>query len=72
MFLKIATIIAIAGVALSALLSLFQQVVFAAKFYGEGIILLSRLISVLDVVLLNGSLLVFFVAFLLNLRTKTS
>jgi hypothetical protein len=72
MFLKIATIIAIAGVALSALLSLIQQVVFAAKFYGDGIILLSRLISVLDLILLNGSLLVFFVAFLLNLRAKTS
>lgn len=72
MFLKIATIIAIVGVALSALLSLFQQVVFAARFYGDGIVLLTRFISVLDLVLLNGSLLVFFVAFLLNLRAKTS
>jgi len=72
MFLKIATIIAIVGVALAALLSLIQQAIFAARMYGEGIMLLSRVISMLDLVLLNGSLLVFFVAFLLNLRTKAS
>ncbi|HEV7743920.1 MAG TPA: hypothetical protein VGO56_02885 [Pyrinomonadaceae bacterium] len=70
MFLKIATIIAIVGVGLSALLSIIQQAVFAARFYGDGIMLLTRLISVFDLVLLNGSLLVFFVAFLLNLRAK--
>lgn len=72
MFLKIATIIAIVGVALAALLSLIQQGIFAAGMYGAGFMLLSRLISVLDLVLLNGSLLIFFVAFLLNLRTKAS
>lgn len=72
MFLKIATTIAIVGVALATLLSLIQQAIFAARMYGEGIMLLSRVISVLDLVLLNGSLLIFFVAFLLNLRTKAS
>ena len=72
MFLKIATVIAIVGVALSALLSLAQQSIFATRMYGEGILILSRLISVLDLLLLNGSLLVFFVAFLLSLRTKTT
>jgi hypothetical protein len=72
MFLKIATIIAIVGVALTALLSLVQQAMFAARMYGEGMLLLNRLISMLDLVLLNGSLLVFFVAFFLSLRTKPS
>lgn len=71
MFLKIATIIAIASVALSALLSVIQQAVFAARFYGDGIMLLTRAISVLDLFLLNGGLLIFLIAFLLNLR-KTS
>ena len=72
MFLKIATVIAIVGVALAALLSLIQQGIFATRMYGEGIMLLSRVISVLDLVLLKGSLLIFFVAFLLNLRAKPS
>lgn len=72
MFLKIATVIAIVGVALSLLLSFFQQVMFAARIYGDGFVMLSRLISTLDLVLLNGSLLVFLVAFLLNLRIKST
>lgn len=72
MFLKIATVIAIVGVALSLLLSLIQQVIYAARIYGDGIMLLSRLISMLDLALLNGSLLVFLVAFLLSLRAKTT
>jgi hypothetical protein len=72
MFLKIATIIAIVGVALAALLSLIQQGMFAAGMYGEGIMLISRAMNVLYLVLLNGSLLVFFVAFLLNQRAKAT
>lgn len=72
MFLKIATVIAIVGVALSLLLSFFQQVMFAARIYGDGFVMLSRLISTLDLVLLNGSLLIFLVAFLLNLKTKST
>lgn len=72
MFLKIATMIAIAGVALSLLLSLIQQVMFAASLYGEGYMMLSRLISMLDLLLLNGSLLIFFIAFLLSLKPKAS
>ena len=71
MFLKIATIIAIVGVALSLLLSFIQQVMFAARIYSDAIVVLSRLMSMLELVLLNGSLLVFFVAFLLSLRAKT-
>ena len=71
MFLKIATVIAIVGVALSFLLSFIQQVMFAAEMYGGGYTMLIRLISMLDLVLLNGSLLVFLVAFLFNLRAKT-
>ena len=71
MFLKIATMIAIVGAALSFLLSFFQQVMFAARIYSDAFVMLTRLISTLDIVLLNGSLLIFFVAFLLSLRAKT-
>ena len=70
MFLKIATAIAIVGVALSLLLSLIQQAMFTARFYGQGYFMLSRLITLTDLVLLYGSLLIFFVAFLLSLRAK--
>ena len=72
MFLKIATVIAIVGVALSLFLSFIQQVLFASRIYGEGFMMISRVISVLDLVLLNGSLLVFLIAFLFSLRAKTS
>ena len=72
MFLKIATVIAIVGVALSLLLSLIQRVMFTARFYGEGYLILSRLISVTELLLLYGSLLIFFVAFLISLKAKKS
>jgi|GEM_PF-6497873 hypothetical protein len=72
MFLKIATIIAIFGVALALFLSLVQQAIFAAKLYGEGYILLSRVISMLDLLLLYGGLLIFLIAFLLSLKAKTA
>jgi hypothetical protein len=72
MFLKIATVIAIVGVALSLFLSFIQQVLFASGIYGEGFMMISRVISVLDLVLLNGSLLVFLIAFLFSLRAKTT
>ncbi|HEV7472747.1 MAG TPA: hypothetical protein VGN90_01790 [Pyrinomonadaceae bacterium] len=72
MFLKLATIIAIVGVALSFLLSFIQQVMFAARIYSEAFVMLTRLMSMLEIVLLNGSLLIFFVAFLLSLRAKTT
>ncbi len=71
MFLKIATVIAILGVALSLLLSLFQQVMYTTGFYSEGWLLLSRFIVVAHLLLLYGGLLIFFVAFLLSLRAKT-
>lgn len=70
MFLKIATVIAILGVALSLLLRLIQQVMFMGRFYGDGYLMLSRLISTADLFLLNGSLLIFLVAFLLSLKAK--
>jgi hypothetical protein len=72
MFLKIATVIAIVGVALSLLLALIQQVIFAARIYGSGIMMFTRLLGMLDLVLLNGSILLFLVAFLFSLRAKTS
>jgi hypothetical protein len=70
MFLKIATVIAILGVALGLLLSLIQQLMFMGRFYSEGYMMLSRLISMADLLLLYGSLLIFFIAFLLSLRAK--
>ena len=72
MFLKTATMIAIAGVALSLLISLIQQMIFAARLYGEFYLMLSRLMSMLDLLLFHGSLLLFFVAFLLSLKAKAS
>lgn len=72
MFLKIATVIAIVGVALSLLLSFVQQAMFTAGMYGGGFTMLTRLISVLDLVLLHGGLLVFLVAFVFNLRSRTT
>lgn len=70
MFLKIATVIAIVGVALSLLLSLIQQVMFVGRFYGSAYLMLSRLITITNLFLLTGSLLIFFIAFLLSLRQK--
>ena len=70
MFLKIATVIAIVGVALSLLLSLIQQLMFLGGLYGGAYQMLSRLISFSNIFLLSGGLLIFFVAFLLSLRTK--
>jgi hypothetical protein len=70
MFLKIATVIAILGVALSLLLRLVQQLMFIGRFYGDGYLMLSRLISTADLLLLNGGLLIFLIAFLLSLKAK--
>ena len=70
MFLKIATALAIVGLALSLLLAFLQQVMFTARFYGEGYFMFSRLITLSNLVLLYGSLLIFFIAFLINLNAK--
>ena len=72
MFLKTATMIAIAGVALSFLLSVVQQMMFAFRLYGDFYLTLSRLMSMLDLLLLHGSLLLFFIAFLVSLKAKTT
>ena len=72
MFLKTATMIAIAGVALSFLLSVLQQLMFAFRLYGEGYLMLSRFMSMLELLLLHGGLLLFFFAFLLSLKGKTT
>ncbi len=72
MFLKIATIIAIVGLALSLLLSLIQQVMFMGRFYSEGFLVITRLISMTSLFLLYGGLLIFFIAFLISLGAKKS
>lgn len=71
MFLKIATVIAIVGIALSLLLSLIQQLMFMGRFYGDAYMMLSRLISLANIFLFSGALLIFFVAFLLSLKGET-
>jgi hypothetical protein len=43
---------------------------FIGRFYGEGYLMLSRLISTADLLVLNGSLLIFLIAFLLSLKAK--
>jgi len=72
MFLKIATVVAILGVALSLLLALFQQVMYTAGFYSSGYLMLSRFITIAHLLMLYGGLLIFFIAFLLSLRAKTN
>jgi hypothetical protein len=72
MFLKIATVVAILGVALSLLLALFQQVMYTAGFYGSGYLMLSRFITIAHLLMLYGGLLIFFIAFLLSLKAKTN
>ena len=72
MFLKTATMIAIAGVALSFLLQFLQQVMFFFRLYGDFYLTLSRLMSMLQLLLLHGGLLLFFIAFLLSLKAKTT
>ena len=71
MFLKIATVIAILGVALSLILSLAQQAMFMGRFYGSSYLMLSRLISLTNIFVFSGGLLIFFVAFLLSLKGET-
>lgn len=72
MFLKVATIIAIIGVTLHLILVLFQQMLFAYRPFGNTTFTMTRLISSADILLFTISLLVFFIAFLLGLKGKSS
>jgi hypothetical protein len=68
MYLKLATVFAIIGTAFHLFLSLFQQFLFAYRPFGSTSFQISRLISLLDVLLFTISLLVFFIAVLIRLK----
>jgi len=73
MFLKIATVIAIIGVAFHLILQLIQQSLFyalGARFVSSGTQTVIRLLGAADLLLFSISLLIFFVAFLLSLRSR--
>ena len=68
MFLKLATIIAIAGTALHLLLNLFQQMLFRYRPFGSATFDISRAISLLDLVIFSVALLIFFAAVFVRLQ----
>jgi hypothetical protein len=72
MFLKIATVLAILGLALSFIMAYIQQIIFTARLYGPGLIWITRIISFTRPLVFEVPLIIFFVAFLLSLRQKES
>jgi len=76
MFLRIATVLAILGLLLTLLLALAQQAFVQAllmgRFYGSGMQLIYKLITLGEVVSFTVPLIIFFVAFFLSLNTKQS
>lgn len=68
MFLKLATVVAIIGTAFHLFFTLFQQMLFAYRPFGTSTFQLSRIISLLDILLFTISLLVFFIAVLIRLK----
>ena len=68
MFLKLATIIALAGTALHLVMNLFQQMLFRYRPFGSATFDISRAISLLDLIIFSGALLIFFVAVLVRLQ----
>lgn len=72
MFLKIASVLAILGLLLSLLLALTQHVFLMVGYYGLGMQMVYRLISLGEVVSFTVPLIIFFVAFLLSLKAKQS
>jgi hypothetical protein len=73
MFLKIATLLAILGLLLSLLLSLIQQVMFVSgrfQFYSSSMMMVLRILSFIGTAAWTVPLIIFFVAFFLNLKTK--
>lgn len=73
MFLKIATLLAILGLLLSLLLSLIQQIMFVSgrfQFYSSSMMMVLRILSFIGTAAWTVPLIIFFVAFFLNLKTK--
>jgi hypothetical protein len=68
MFLKLATIIAIAGTALHLFMNLFQQILFRYRPFGSATFDISRAISLLDLVIFSVALLIFFAAVFVRLQ----
>jgi hypothetical protein len=69
MFLKIGTIVAIIGVALSLILSLIQQATFLIGLRSQMAFMIRGWISIVESFVFDISLLVFLVAFLLSLKS---
>jgi len=68
MYLKLATVFAIIGTALHLFFTLFQQFLFTYRPFGTTTFQLSRVITLLDVLVFTLSLLIFFVAVLIRLK----
>jgi hypothetical protein len=69
-FLKIAAVLAILGLLLTLLLTVAQQALLMVGYYGYGMQLTYKLITVGEVVSFTVPLIIFFVAFLINLKGK--
>ena len=74
MFLKIAAVLAILGISLSLLLSLMQQLFYATRIlsYNTGSLMFLRILGILQTLLFDLPLIIFFIAFLLSLRGKSA
>lgn len=75
MFLKIATILAIVGLLMTLMLSLAHQLfvqTFLGRYYGPGIQLIYKLMSLGEMVSFTIPLVIFFVAFFLIINNKQS
>jgi hypothetical protein len=70
MFLKLATVLAILGLLLSLLLSLVHQVFLTGRFFGSSMLLIYRLLTFGEILSFTVPLIIFFVAFLLSLKSK--
>lgn len=72
MFLKIATVLAILGLLFTLLLAVTQQALLMVRYYGPGMQLTYKLITVGEVVSFTVPLMIFFVAFLISPKGKQS
>ena len=68
MFLKLATIIAFLGTAIHLLLNLFQQILFRYRPFGSATFDISRVVSLLDLIIFSVALLIFFAAVFVRLQ----
>ena len=72
MFLKIATVLAILGLLLSLLLTLIQQILSMGFLRLENLFMIFRFLNLGEALSVGVPLLIFFVAFLLDLNARKS